>query len=572
MAKRIEKLFLPQDLFEKLISDSRFSISKQKNPYKVLNAKALDACLNNHFRKIENVEVKIQHISSRINETVYRKDSKYLVANAKCAMAKSCNVKYAITCKEKNYEHGGIMLTLEITNYHQHSELMIRAIKSRKVTIKSTIKQEHRITREPESEEEEEEEDVTNLEWLDILILVARTCQVTNEYIHDITTFPNFSMILMLNQALEVIHSIDQKYRICVLQNTGNLVKIPKYISSRMGEIFNHFLVCKDSRYLNNSNYEPLLLAELASSGQESFEISKFLNLINYKYEEKYNSKLVFRIIIADYSWEMVNLFIRNYNLNSILDYANSVYDLANCKCKQEFEELASTRTWIKSCNPHTMNKLMKEVKLHIDEREIQEQCINAFSLLVNCLDLDNFEKCLRIISYVFLSETKNHKFMESLEKFEALLIDTDVIKGELSADRDQDESSHEDTDEDSLSHDFQDYNFKASPFYNFSIRIITEIQNELLEIDSSDTVNTLFCDFFIVDILSEMFLPYSFIWSSFVLKNLDADITESLNGKEESIVRQRKSKESYELNVLPARYVINSFTDALNTCASIIL
>jgi hypothetical protein len=101
---------------------------------------------------------------------------------------------------------------------------------------------------------------------------VARTFEATNEsFVHSFNTFPQLSIHLQLQKALQILSSIPPMHRIGHFDSTGGLVKIPQYKCDWLKRIFNYCLIAKDLRDLNTESFsKSLLLSEMITSDQPS--------------------------------------------------------------------------------------------------------------------------------------------------------------------------------------------------------------------------------------------------------------------------------------------------------------
>jgi len=108
-----------------MVNDSRLvNLQTSRGQQRRLNPRALNDHLNAEMSKLENdIDVKIQHLSSTITENFSRKDSKFLIAYAKCALNATCQVNYIFRVKEKVVVNNLIEISVEITNVHNHGKL-----------------------------------------------------------------------------------------------------------------------------------------------------------------------------------------------------------------------------------------------------------------------------------------------------------------------------------------------------------------------------------------------------------------------------------------------------------------
>ena len=58
--------------------------------------------------------------------------------------------------------------------------------------------------------------------------------------------------------------------------------------------------------------------------------------------------------------------------------------------------------------------------------------CCYAFSLLLNCTDLASMEDIFEIIINIFTAETTNDQYLQSIEKFQALISQRPKIRADV--------------------------------------------------------------------------------------------------------------------------------------------
>ena len=61
--------------------------------------------------------------------------------------------------------------------------------------------------------------------------------------------------------------------------------------------------------------------------------------------------------------------------------------------------------------------------------------------------------------------------------------------------------------------------------------------------------------------------MPYSFIWSSFTLRDQNYTMSRWTNGAIEKFIGTKKSKVNSHLNLLPAEYTLKAYQDADGNC-----
>lgn len=117
-----------------------------------------------------------------------------------------------------------------------------------------------------------------------------------------------------------------------------------------------------------------------------------------------------------------------------------------------------------------------------------------------------------------------------------------------------------------------------ASPFTQHFHQIFVEVERGLNQIETNqesieniEQINPYYAPQFI-DLLNSRFMPYCFIWASFVLRNADLTATRWTNGTIEKFIGTRKNKEKSFLKQLPAKYAIDSYPLAKGGCIDFVL
>lgn len=107
-----------------------------------------------------------------------------------------------------------------------------------------------------------------------------------------------------------------------------------------------------------------------------------------------------------------------------------------------------------------------------------------------------------------------------------------------------------------------------ASPFTAHFQNIYLQVteQIEQTPVTSNATLNKYHLPEFVY-LLNSRFMPYCFIWASFVLRNMDTEATRWTNGSMESFIGTRKNKEKSFLKLSPAAYALQTFGLAKGGC-----
>ena len=261
-----------------LIADARF-IKGEDGP-KRLESKVLDLILNRHLAAFENQAVKICHKSSKLmDKPSNRRDSNHLTAYGFCNLRPKCPVSYAFNIKNKpNGDYVDILV--DILNKHEHesvpnqvrgqarinlgakimaenggSAYEARLLALRANNIRNNEVREEFLISEPRIASASDaitdaplnievpsasvyrkcksafnHKGVPTNDWQVNFHYVARTFEATNEsFVHSFNTYPQLSIHLQLQKALNILSSIPSMHRIGHFDSTGGLVKIPQY-------------------------------------------------------------------------------------------------------------------------------------------------------------------------------------------------------------------------------------------------------------------------------------------------------------------------------------------------------
>lgn len=237
MIKNSKELQLAKEIFENFIKDSRFSNLKTNTGTKRLNSKALETYLTPDLKKIEQQDIRIQHISSVINDKPIRCDSKYFTAYAKCIFAKNCPVTYNFNIKEKHFINDYICIRVDINNIHQHSNTFkcVKGDDRNKLGVEIMTKHggsafdarlhdladngiAANLNVYKKCKSEFRHKDVPTTDWITNLLYIARTYENTkNNFIHELNLYPQFSMQLQTLEALNQLHLVPPSFELHLL-------------------------------------------------------------------------------------------------------------------------------------------------------------------------------------------------------------------------------------------------------------------------------------------------------------------------------------------------------------------
>lgn len=236
-----------------------------------------------------------------------------------------------------------------------------------------------------------------------------------NGFVQDAKNIPQFCMHLYSYEQLECVNKVDRKYRFLHFDATGSLVSIPqkyqKHDNFSFKRILNYFMIL--SAQINESEQiidsvqkkeknPSVNVGELVSSEHDVRALTNFLNNYAFSYKILYEEDIYFRLIILDYSWASIHAVLRAFCLEDVGDYAKRVFKLS----KGEIE-IDCGKSWLASCVAHTMKRFCRQLKsIKIDSSEIFHSFCYFFSLIVNCVDLEQIKTVFELICIVCLKKT----------------------------------------------------------------------------------------------------------------------------------------------------------------------
>ena len=311
----------------------------------------------------------------------------------------------------------------------------------------------------------------------------------------------------------------------------------------------------------------------MCTTRQDVYRISDFLRSFKTDFEQVYSTNLQFRLVVCDYSWATMHSIVEALNNQLMENYAVKVWKLSRYEINIRDEKSMS---WICSCVAHTMKRFVRRINSIIKDKIIITFATYCFSLLVNCLDLDTITSYFKLICIVFLSKTITIETKEKLDALEELLTERPIDKKEIKMIISKCNLSIVDTDNGAIIKEKPKEKRKKppatikekSPFTEHFRNIYSKIQNDINNKIDTDEQNIYYYPKFI-DCLVESYLPYCFIWSGFVLRDLNNENirTRYTNSALESEIGSRKAMGSYHLNLLPAQYASHSYKLVQGQC-----
>ena len=410
----------------------------------------------------DQTKIKLTHLSSTINDKMLRQDTKYLTAFAKCSYNNKCTATYSFTVKELDYSDGKQQIQIVRTNPHNHNDRTCN-IKNQIKGIERTlladkIQAEHggssyeyacHAKAENEEKSAEEKVDIPNLatlhkiksenktkdlpskEWITNLQFVALAYQSQNNFVRSFSIFPQFSVNMFLDKALDILHSIPAEHRIQFMDSSGRLVNIPKYKCSYFNRIMNYFCFVKDLRTHGTSKFRSFCLNEMITSQHDTESVSGMLRTVKTAYEARFNTELRYRGVVMDYSYPSMYAVVNVLNSLSFIKYANKVFKLGSLS-EDEIESLIIKYTWIISCCSHTMKRFHTCSKANIKKRNIVDLGCFSFSLLVNSTTVKMLGDIFKIIVIVFYTEEISSLYLENVKKLQALIDERPQVQSEV--------------------------------------------------------------------------------------------------------------------------------------------
>ncbi|KAG5669044.1 hypothetical protein PVAND_016945 [Polypedilum vanderplanki] len=330
-------------------------------------------------------------------------------------------------------------------------------------------------------------------------------------FIQYIATLP-FSLILFNENSLRFLHQLNKSnmYTQGYLDATGGIIR--KISESNL---LIHCLVIPTKSNMINSTNCVLVLAEMITEDNCSFNIEHFLRLIKTKYQLIFKDSRMFRSIVTDKSFANINAIIQSQNGITLPEYLEKMYEIRFNQ--NEFKDI----TYVFLCSSHLAkiwkNDIEKFFK-HLDKEDIYMIC-GLIGNAVNFRRYENLKTYLEQLMKFFLLKSAGPEFEYSLQKLNDTLNDDEsndwVFK--TNADKNDDQGL--------VGQSFQQKNdeeskviYKQSPFF---IEFQKHMQDLLSEDDKDDDdeTNIFYCPAFIKHFLknSIAFLPF---WSAIYFVN----------------------------------------------------
>ena len=580
------EIILTYNEFLKILDDSKYDLKTLK--VKNVSAISLTQAFEKKMQDIEKVNVKLQGRIGRFHLEPVRGVTPHFIAHGCC---KKCSVKYKFIVKKKptdtdRYVH----VNVHSSGPHEHDEneknKQIRGEERERIAKEILIEaggscrnyylQKLELGESPPNEATLRKikseflncTEITTHDWINELISLTTTLKATIEaekllgYIQQVTIYRDFSMFLYTEMQLQCLKCLPYKRRILHIDNMDSLVSIPKRFRNQ-STILNFFLLLKDAHDLFNiQQYDSivdaktLMLSELSSSRYDIYGMTSYLKLLKADHEFLYQldeDKFSFRLIIIEYSWNVINSCLEVFNLENLEAYAQRVFNYS-----QGIDYDDTSKSWIYVCSTHTMNKFCKSISKIIDSDYIRLFACFCFSLLLNSSDLAICSQYFELICHVFLSRYSTALSNSSFNKLQTAIHARPLIKEEViklldgtgiidsgkrvkinlsndinSANNSsninggQQQQQQASSDEYLTSDENEILNFKQiqdqMPF-TLHFQAIFESCFNIVKFESEKQTNydqnVYYCPQFI-QLLIEYYLPYSFLWAGFVLRDI---------------------------------------------------
>lgn len=143
-------------------------------------------------------------------------------------------------------------------------------------------------------------------------------------FIQSIAVLP-FSVTMFFEDNLKLLHraSKSNKKNQAYLDATGGIIR-----RVSPNSLLNHCLVFPIKSNTVNKNNCILVLAELITEDNCSYNIENFLRLLNIKYQLLFKGKRMFRSIVTDKSYANINAIVQSQNQITFSDYIKKMYSI----------------------------------------------------------------------------------------------------------------------------------------------------------------------------------------------------------------------------------------------------
>jgi hypothetical protein len=526
--------------------------------------------LEKGVQKHENLEIKLQARQNRVYLIQSKKNTPYLTWNADC---KNCKVKYKFYIKQNPKTNDCLPVYINIqcwrNSEHNHQAIIekkqLRGEDREKIVDDILIAggsaydyytKQIAIDENPPSINvlhkalsQRKNKNVISTNWIFNILhsSIAYEKSLKGEklhgYIQQLSIFKEFNMILHSETQLLCLKNIPYQHRVIHIDATGQLVRIPRHDASYK-RLLNYFILLKDLREIKNckigTKTKSALISEMVSSEHDSYRITDFLNHLKRDYERVFSDNLSFRLVVSDFCWATMHSVVKSFNTQTLLEYATCVYELSINNFPEAFNKI----TWLCSCGSHTMKRFTGSVSKVILDNQLRIICCFSFTLLLNCTDLESMKQYFQLLCNIFLSTHKTNFFNECFQnlenaielrptdKLEIIKLCNNVNKinvntfaqsvGDLENENSADNLGNS-TDEQVIKKIKKDSIKNSSPFTPIFTEIYESTRKRLEKVNmknSTRKLNNYYCPTYI-QFLLDKYMPYCFIWSSFVLRDI---------------------------------------------------
>lgn len=314
-----------------------------------------------------------------------------------------------------------------------------------------------------------------------------------------------------LNFAVESHQQSNETNLIVHIDGTGNIVRKPYKIKSK--KVMLHSILIRNRRFT-------LPLAELLSSDQDTFTIKHFLKAYRkFVVDNEYQWPL-FRIVVTDWSWALINSVMSAWNKTDITQYLNETFDVLQHKKK-----IRSDLVILITCCAHFLKRVAKNVdkKFNITE-DMRTFVLNCVSMMILCRTMDEVNEIYSIFMRILLTKEKfvAERNLKLIGEFYSHS-DSDLVE--------QLGQKAEQTDLECLIDEKEGPIFKQSPYYSYYDERFTAIDQEMSDCKLTN-------DFFHRELalyITYRLMPFLPIWSCVLFPLLDLDISRLSNAYAES-------------------------------------
>lgn len=228
-------------------------------------------------------------------------------------------------------------------------------------------------------------------------------------FIQHISTLP-FSVILfseenfkILHNALKISNNIQGH-----LDATGGIVR-----RVSQNSLLNHCLVFPIKSNSANNTHCVIVLAELITEDNCSYNIENFLRLVKSKYQLLFKNEKMLRSIVTDKSYANINAIIQSQNRLTLLEYLEKMYEGRFDRSK------INDITFVFLCSSHLAKIWLSDIRKwfkHMDNEEIYFLC-SIIGNAVNICRYKDLKTYLENLFTLFLKKKADYDYEHMLLK-----------------------------------------------------------------------------------------------------------------------------------------------------------